>query len=80
VNRARYVAVVAGVPFIYRLYSIGTQTETCGNAAATFNVENWLSTKSLNFLSVRNEAIRLMRLLKNSSSVIYILDQSAVLC
>jgi hypothetical protein len=54
---------------------------TWGTPAAIFlGAENSPSTKALNFLSVRKEAISLMRLAKILILTIYIVGQSAMLC
>jgi hypothetical protein len=67
-NRARWVPGAAGASFIYRLYDIGARTEPWDTPAAIFlGVENSPSTKTLNFLSVRKEAIVLMSLVANSN-------------
>jgi hypothetical protein len=68
-NRARCIPGAAGASFIYKLYSTGARTEPWGTPAATFlGEESSLSTETLNFLFVRNEAISLTRLLENCSS------------
>jgi hypothetical protein len=51
---------------MYKLYSIGARTEPCGTPAATFLVEESSpSTKTLNFLLFKKEAISLTRLVES---------------
>jgi hypothetical protein len=54
---------------MFSLYNIGARTEPWSTPAAIFlGVENSPSTETLQFLSVRKEAISLMRLVENSTS------------
>jgi hypothetical protein len=52
---------------VYKLYSVGDKTESCGTPAfISLSIDILPSTKTLNFLSERDELIRLIRLDENS--------------
>jgi hypothetical protein len=54
---------------MYRLYNTGARTEPWGTLAAIFlGEESSPSTKTLNFLLLRNEAISLIKLAENVNS------------
>jgi hypothetical protein len=58
-----------GASLMYKLYSTGARTESCGTLAATFLVEESSpSTETLNFPLVKKEAISLTRLVENCKS------------
>jgi hypothetical protein len=67
--KAREVPGAVGALFMCRLYSIGTRTQPWGTPATIFlGIDNSPSSRTLNFLAVRKEAISLMRFVKNSDS------------
>jgi hypothetical protein len=54
---------------MHRLYNIGARTEPSGTPTTiSLGIKNSPSTKTLNFLSVRKEAITLMGLVENAYS------------
>jgi hypothetical protein len=68
-NKTGWVPGVARAACMYRLYNTGARTELWVTPADIFlDIENSPSTKTLNFLSVRKEAIALMSLFENCNS------------
>jgi hypothetical protein len=70
-----------GASFLYKLYITGASTQPCGTPAATFlGEESSPSTETLNFLSVKKEAISLWDLSEIVTLIAYIVGQGAMLC